>query len=76
MIDAQLVGTTAAELMESLEADGIEGTIDTVSVIVSVGGEDEGLVRIKCSDERGFVQAGLLRAAQLITEMGWTAEED
>lgn len=75
-VDSGLIGRTAAELMDSLEADGIDGTIDTVVVVVSVNGPDDALVRLKCSDERGFVQAGLLRAAQIVTEMGWTAEDD
>ncbi len=77
-IDSGLIGRTAAELMESLESDGIRGEIDTVVIAVAVDDpeDDEGLVRIKCSDDRCFVQAGLLRAAQLITEMGWRAEDD
>jgi hypothetical protein len=72
-IDPTLIGETAAELMDEFD---IEGEIEIVLIIAAIKPHDEdehgeSYIKMKCSDERGYVQAGLLRSAAVITELGW-----
>jgi len=75
-IDPKLIGETAAELMDEID---IEGEIEVVLIIVGIKPTDEeegtSFIKMKCSNERGYVQNGLLRSAQVITELGWERED-
>lgn len=72
-----LVGTTAAELMDSLPED-LEGEIVAVGlvVVVDVQDDDETYTRIKCSSERMFEQLGLFTAALDVVRSGYDPVDD
>lgn len=78
MLDSTRVGVLAAELMESLEEaipDGaINVTVDTVAVVAEVrfhvDGSEVNLVQVKCTDQRRWVQTGLLNHAAMATATG------
>ena len=71
----ELLGRLAAELLEEIEQedvpDGHSATIATVAIVVDMSaddGEGGGANRIKtrCSDDRRWVQEGLLDAGRRI----------
>lgn len=75
--DPKLIGETAADLMDEMD---IEGEIECVLIIAAIKCKDneigESYIKMKCSDERGYVQAGLLRSAVVINELGWASADD
>jgi hypothetical protein len=77
-VDPKKLGETAAVMMDELD---IDGEIEEVLIIVAIRPTNqdehgEAHIRIKCSNDRGYVQSGLLRAASVISEMGWEAPDD
>lgn len=65
-VDPKLLGETTAELMENL--DGVDGELEEVLVIAAINEGDQTLIRYRCSNERGYVQHGLLTAALKLSE--------
>ena len=72
-IDTQKVGRLAAELMEQISGQfGDEAAVETVALVVEVRhqGEDGGgstTITCRCSDDRAWIQSGLLRfGAELV----------
>jgi hypothetical protein len=69
-VDAGKVGVAAAQLMDDLVADqgeiGDDQTIGEVMLLAEVRGTDETgdytYIRFRCSDDREWVQRGLLHA--------------
>jgi hypothetical protein len=72
-IDASLIGTTAAELMEELP--DVEGEIIAVGIIVVVDEDDGTFARTKCSHARKFEQVGLFSEAVDVAKYGEAVEE-
>lgn len=65
-IDTQLIGSTAAELMETIgDRLNADWEVDTVIVVVSArwSGGDATSVHFQCSDARPWLQRGLLMEA-------------
>jgi hypothetical protein len=71
VIDASKVGISAAQLMEDLERDqteiGEKQTVGDVMLLAEVRGEDEDgtytYIRYRCTDDRQWIQRGMLHAA-------------
>lgn len=70
-LDASKVGVAAAQLMEDLETEqaeaGDQQTIGEVMLLAEVRGEDENgaytYIRFRSTDDRNWVQRGMLHAA-------------
>lgn len=77
-IDTSEVGIVAARLMDDIETEHADEdlSIGVVMLIVELCGQEETLIRYRCSDERLWIQRGLLAEAGRVTEVVEDAEDD
>ena len=64
-MDTQRLGQVAALLMERIASRyaGEDWHVGDVIVVVEIDSKDDTVIETECSDEREWVQNGLLRAA-------------
>lgn len=79
--NAEKIGSFAMEAITDLEQRYPQATVDTVAIVVSLRGvlEDDHastMVRYACTDERGYVQRGLLEEAVDAARFGIRETDD